>query len=102
MENKEVFYSCDLEADLSYGSTSNQVKPKMKLHQGGPDPYGSEVPLLCLVEWKRDHLLGGGSECGEAYYSRGARSMAVGGSAGRRTTLRVLGAWLCEAASFPL
>ena len=31
-----MFYSCDLEAYLSYGSTSNQVKPKMKLHQGGP------------------------------------------------------------------
>ena len=26
-ENMEVFYSCDLEAYLSYGSTSNQVKP---------------------------------------------------------------------------
>ena len=36
MENKEVFDSCDLKAYLSYGSTSNQVKPKMKLNQGGP------------------------------------------------------------------
>ena len=31
-----MFYFCDLVADLSYSSTSNQVKPKMKLHQGGP------------------------------------------------------------------
>ena len=31
-----LLYSCDLEAYLSYGSISNQVKPKMKLHQGGP------------------------------------------------------------------
>ena len=49
MENKEVFYSCDLEAYLPYGSTSNQVKLNMKLHQGGPmGEYGcasgSEVP----------------------------------------------------------
>ena len=82
MENKEVFYSCDLEAYLSYGSTSNQVKPKMKLHQGGPmGKYrwasGFEVSYLCLVEQKRGRLLGGGSECGKVYYSRGARSMAV-------------------------
>ena len=67
MENKEVFDSCDLEAYLSYGSTSNQVKPKMKLHQGGPMgeyrcAFGSEVSYLCLVERKRGRLLGGGSE----------------------------------------
>ena len=35
MENKALFYSYDLEAYLSYGSTSNQVKAKMKLHQRG-------------------------------------------------------------------
>ena len=29
------------------------------------------------VERKRGRLLRGGSECGEAYYSRGARSIVV-------------------------
>ena len=43
-----MFYFCDLEAYLSYGSTSNQVKPKMKLHQGGPiGDMGVPPDLMC-------------------------------------------------------
>ena len=38
----------DLKADLSYSSTSNQVKPKMKLHQGGPmENIGMPPDLRC-------------------------------------------------------
>ena len=50
MENKEVFCSCDLKAYLSYGSTSNQVKPKMKLHQEGPmENMGVPPDLRCRI-----------------------------------------------------
>ena len=43
-----MFYFCDLEASLSYGSTSNQVKPKMKLHQGGTmENMGVPPDLRC-------------------------------------------------------
>ena len=42
--------SCDLKAYLSYGSTSNQVKPKMKLHQEGPmENMGVPPDLRCRI-----------------------------------------------------
>ena len=48
MKNREVFYFYDLVADLSYGSARNQVKPKMKLNQGGPmENMGVPPDLRC-------------------------------------------------------
>ena len=47
----ELLYSCDLEAYLSYGSISNQVKPKMKLHQGGPMGDMGVPPDLRCHRW---------------------------------------------------
>ena len=43
-----MFYFCDLEVDLSYGSTNNQVNLKMKLHQEGPmENMGVPLDLRC-------------------------------------------------------